>query len=149
MIFRFGHFGDLEASRSYLEAVSDRRVRRFFAVSSSGSRISKDLAGSRQVSPAAEWPESSGASSMTGSSFTERRERSDRSGVKLEPVIELAEELGGHGALGETCREPAKSLERRLERRRNCKESSIPNDLVALGALFWQFFNSLVYRSQS
>ena len=79
---------------------------------------------------------------MTGSSFTERRERSDRSGVKLEPVIELAEELGGHGALGETCREPAKSLERRLERRRNSKESSIPNDLVALGALFWQFFNT-------
>ena len=73
-------------------------IRRFFAVSSSGSRISKDLAGSRQVSSAAEWPESSGASSMTGSSFTERRERSDRSGVKLEPVIELAEELGGHGA---------------------------------------------------
>ena len=67
--------------------------------------------------------------------------------MKLGPVIELAEELGGHGALGETCREPAKSLERRLERRRNSKESSIPNDLVALGALFWQFFNSLVYRS--
>ena len=54
----------------------------------------------RNVLPGSESVENCGASLTVDFGFTERRERSDRSGVKPKSTAKLAEQSGAHGNLG-------------------------------------------------